>query len=95
MDIRKILEAVDEENEVVLLKSFICEEEAVVEKDAELKEENGVLHIGIEMSRGTEFVPVEIFTSATVMTKMEFAMYAMRKEAEENAPVVINETNQL
>lgn len=95
MDIRKILEAVDEENEVVLLRSFVCEGEAVVEKDAKLREEDGVLHIGIEMSHKTEFVPVEIFTSATVMTKMEFARYAMGKVMEENAPVVIDETNQL
>lgn len=95
MDIRKILEAIDEENEVVLLKSIICKGEAVVEKNTKFREEDGVLHIGIEMSDRTEFVPTEIFTSATVMTKMEFTMYAMRKEAEENAPVVIDETNQL
>lgn len=95
MDLRKILDGIDGEEEVVLLKSFIVGGQAVVEKNAKFEERDDGLHIGIEMSRGTEFVPVEIFTSATIMSKMEFALLAMRMEAEENAPIVVDEANQL
>ena len=95
MDLRKILDGIDGEEEVVLLKSFIVGGPAVVEKNAKFEERDDGLHIGIEMSDRTEFVPVEIFTSATVMSKMEFARYAMGKVMEEEAPVVIDETNQL
>ena len=92
MDIRKILEAIDE-NEVLVLGSgpMGMVAEAVVERDAPFRGNE----IGIETSEGIDFYPVEIFTVAKVMKKIEFALYAMKKFEAENAPIVVDEIDQL
>ena len=92
MNIRKILEAIDENEVLVLGSGFMgMEAEAVVEKDALFRGNE----IGIETSEGEDFYPVEIFTKASVMKKLDFALYAMKKFEAENAPIVVDEMNQL
>lgn len=96
MDIKRILEAIDENEVLVLGSGFLgMEAEAVVEKDAQFKEGERELEIGIESSSGIDFFPVGMFTRASVMKKLDFALYAMKRISEEEAPIVIDETNQL
>lgn len=92
MDIRKILEAIDENEVLVLGSGFLgMEAEAVVTKDAPFKGDK----IGIESSEGVDFYPMEIFTRVSVMKDFDFAIYAMKKMAIEDAPVIIDEIDQL
>lgn len=96
MDIKKILEAIDENEVLVLGSGFLgMEAEAVVEKDAQFREGEMGLEIGIESSSGIDFFPVGMFTRASVMKKLDFALYAMKKIEAKNAPIVVDEMNQL
>ena len=91
MNIEKILESL--ENDECILCCDPKMNEFFLDQENEVRCKNGIREVTIYGRTDKIWFPEELIMKATVMKKVEAAMWIMRRESQEEAPIVIDETD--